>query len=130
MDLKILLPSRIFADIAQVAEIVVDTLAGSLGLLPLRLDCVAGLVPGILTYVAPGARPVYVAIDGGVLAKCGSAVWVSTRRAMSGTDLTVLHEAVRKDFESIDGREQEVRAAVAKMEAALLGRVMEIRHAR
>lgn len=130
VNLKILLPSRVFADISHVTSLVVETLAGSMGLLPHRLDCVAGLVPGILSYVLPDSGTTYVALDGGVLAKSGSEVLISTRRAMSGKDLAALHEAVKSDFETLDAREREVRAAVAKMEGALLGRLRELQHAR
>jgi F-type H+-transporting ATPase subunit epsilon len=130
MNLKILLPSCVFADIADVTDIVVDTLAGCVGILPQRLDCVAGLIPGILSHVSSGLGIVYVALDGGVLAKCGSAVLVSTRRAASGADLTALHETVRREFESVNDRERQVRAAVAKMEGAMLGRIRMIQHER
>ena len=50
MNLKILLPFQILADKAGVSRIVAETREGSFGLLPHRLDCVAALAPGILTY--------------------------------------------------------------------------------
>ncbi len=50
MDLKILLPFKIFADIKNVNSIVAETSEGFFGLLPQRLDCVAALVPGIFSY--------------------------------------------------------------------------------
>jgi F-type H+-transporting ATPase subunit epsilon len=50
MNLKILLPFEIFAEKADVLRIVAETLEGSFGILPHRLDCVAALAPGILTY--------------------------------------------------------------------------------
>jgi F-type H+-transporting ATPase subunit epsilon len=129
MRLKILLPARVFADIDPVTSIVIETLAGSLGLLPHRLDCVAALSPGLLTYAASDSGKVYVALDGGVLAKNGADVLVSTRRAVSDTDLAVLHATIKRDFESVNAQEQEARAAVAKMESALLGRLRTLQHA-
>lgn len=48
MKLKVLLPFRVFTEKANVTRIVADTSAGSIGLLPNRLDCVAALSPGIL----------------------------------------------------------------------------------
>ena len=48
MNLTILLPFRIFAKLDKVSCIIVETLEGSFGLLPHRLDCAAALVPGIL----------------------------------------------------------------------------------
>ena len=50
MTLKILLPFRIFAVQNAVTRIVAETREGAFGLLPQRLDCVAALEPGILTY--------------------------------------------------------------------------------
>ena len=50
MNLKVLLPFRVFTETTGVSRIVVETAAGSFGLLPHRLNCVAALVPGIRTY--------------------------------------------------------------------------------
>jgi hypothetical protein len=50
LDLKILLSFRIFEAKGGVSRIVAETREGSFGLLPHRLDCVAALTPGILTY--------------------------------------------------------------------------------
>jgi F-type H+-transporting ATPase subunit epsilon len=130
MNLKILLPYRIFAQKNDVSRIVAETGAGSLGLLPQRLDCVAGLVPGILTYTTPQGGTVYVAVDEGVLVKSGAEVLVSVRRAVGGTDLRELHDSIKREFLVIDAQAREVRAAVAKMEAAFVGRVATFQHGR
>ena len=50
MNLKVLLPFQVFAEKTGVSRIVAETREGSFGLLPHRLDCVAALAPGILTY--------------------------------------------------------------------------------
>jgi F-type H+-transporting ATPase subunit epsilon len=50
MNLKVLLPFQVFAEKADVSRIVASTSAGSFGILPHRLDCVAALTPGILVY--------------------------------------------------------------------------------
>ena len=131
MDLKILLPSRIYAQHAGVARIVAENDAGSFELLPRRLDCVAALRAGILSFTpAAATATVYVAIDQGVLVKCGADVLVSVRRAIGGTDLRSLQAAVRNEFLQFDAREQQVRAAVAKIEAGLIARLTEYEHAR
>jgi F-type H+-transporting ATPase subunit epsilon len=129
MHLKILLPSRVFADIKNVSRIILETRAGSFGLLPHRLDCVAALVPGILTY-ATGDGPVYLAVDEGVLVKSGAEVLVSIRHAIQGTRLSELHEAVRREFLTLDARTRDIRTAMAKMESGLLGRFREFERAR
>ena len=130
MNLRILLPYRIFAQKTDVSRIVAETGVGSVGLLPHRLDCVAALVPGILTYTTPSDGTVYVAVDEGVLVKSGADVLVSVRRAIGGTDLGELHESVKREFLMIDAQAREVRAAVARMEGAFVGRFAEFHHER
>jgi F-type H+-transporting ATPase subunit epsilon len=130
MNLRILLPYRIFAQKTDVSRIVAETSVGSVGLLPHRLDCVAALVPGILTYTTPADGTVYVAVDEGVLVKSGADVLVSVRRAIGGTDLGELHESVKREFLMIDAQAREVRAAIARMEGAFVGRFAEFQHER
>jgi F-type H+-transporting ATPase subunit epsilon len=123
MNLKILLPFEIFAEQAGVSRIVAETRAGSFGLLPQRLDCVAALTPGILTYEADGEGEVYVAVDEGVLVKTGPDVLVSVRRALGGTDLGRLRDAVEQEFLTLDAHEENVRSVLAKMESGLIRRM-------
>jgi len=130
MNLKILVPYRVFAHKTDVSRVVAETSEGSYGLLPNRLDCVAALVPGILIYSTQADGTVYVAVDEGVLVKSGVEVLVSVRRAVSGIDLGELHESVMREFKMVDAQEREVRAAVAKMEGAIIGRLAEFRHER
>jgi F-type H+-transporting ATPase subunit epsilon len=130
MNLRILLPFGIFAEKANVLRVVADTTDGSYGLLPNRLDCVAALVPGILTYEATNGGTIYVGIDQGVLVKAGAQVTVSVRRAIGGSDLGELKNAVERDFLKLDEQEREVRTAVAKMESGLMGRLAEFENDR
>lgn len=130
MNLKILLPFQIFAEKTGVSRIVAETREGSFGLLPHRLDCVAALAPGILTYESEADGTVYVAADEGVLVKAGMDVLVSVRRAIGGTDLSQLHEAVTSQFLALDDQERSMRAAIAKMEGGFMGRFREFHHAR
>jgi len=130
MNLRILLPFGIFAEKANVLRVVADTTDGSYGLLPNRLDCVAALVPGILTYEATNGGTIYVGIDQGVLVKAGAQVTVSVRRAIGGSDLGELKNAVERDFLRLDEQEREVRTAVAKMDSGLMGRLAEFENDR
>jgi F-type H+-transporting ATPase subunit epsilon len=123
MDLKILLPFQVFAEKTAVSRIVAETLDGSLGVLPHRLDCVAALTPGILTYETPTDGEVFVAVDEGIIVKTGSDVLVSVRRALAGADLSQLRSAVEREFSTLDAQEQSVRSAVAKMEGELIRRM-------
>jgi F-type H+-transporting ATPase subunit epsilon len=123
MNLKILLPFRIFAEKTGISRVVAETREGSFGLLPHRLDCVAALGPGILIYQTGADPEVFVAVDEGVLVKTGPDVLVSVRRATGGTDLRQLREAVKRDFLTLDANEKSVRAATAKLEAGFLHRI-------
>ncbi|MDF3809564.1 MULTISPECIES: F0F1 ATP synthase subunit epsilon [Rhodopseudomonas] len=123
MHLKILLPFRVFADKAEVLRIVAETRAGSFGLLPQRLDCVATLAPGILTYQTKADGEIFVAVDEGVLVKTGDQVLVSVRCAHGGADLDQLRAAVDREFLTMDGHERDVRAVLAKMEGDLVRRM-------
>jgi F-type H+-transporting ATPase subunit epsilon len=111
-----------------VQRIVAQTLQGSFGLLPHRLDCTAALAPGILTYETEADGEVYVAVDQGVLVKAGSDVLVSVRNAIGGTDLGKLHEAVKQEFLNLDEQEKNVRSVLAKMESGFIRRLMELQH--
>ena len=128
MNLKILLPFRVFAEKSGLTRIVAETAEGSFGLLPHRRDCVAALAPGILTYEADGGGPVYVAVDEGVLVKAGPDVLVSVRRAIAGEDLGQLHEAIKSEFMKVDDQERSMRSAISKMEGGFLRQIAEFQH--
>jgi F-type H+-transporting ATPase subunit epsilon len=128
MNLRILLPFGVFAEKADVLRVVADTSDGSYGLLPHRLDCVAALVPGILTYETKDSGTVYVGIDQGVLVKAGDQVTVSVRRAIGGSDLSQLKDTVKRDFLKLDAQERNLRTAVAKMESSLMVRLAEFEY--
>jgi F-type H+-transporting ATPase subunit epsilon len=128
MNIKILLPFQIFAEKSGVSRIVAETREGSFGLLPHRLDCVAALAPGILTYETAADGEVFVAVDEGVLIKTGSDVLVSVRRALGGTNLGQLRAGVEREFLTLDENEQNVRSVVAKMEAGFLLRFASLQH--
>ena len=122
MTLKVLLPFEIFADETGVSSIVVETPQGSYGLLPQRLDCVAALVPGILSFHAAGQGEVFLAMDEGVLVKTGPAVVVSVRRALRGNDLQCLREAVEQEFLTLDAQEEALRTAMTRLETGFMRR--------
>lgn len=128
MNLKILLPFKIFAEKAGVVRVVAETRAGSLGLLPHRLDCVAALAPGILVFETGAEGEVCVAVDEGVLVKTGADVLVSVRNAIGGTDLGKLRAAVEQEFLNLDEQEQSVRSVLAKLESGFIRRFAAFRH--
>jgi F-type H+-transporting ATPase subunit epsilon len=128
MNLKILLPFRIFTEKTGVLRLSAETREGSFGLLPHRLDCVAALVPGILSYATQADGEVFVAVDEGVLVKIGAEVLVSVRRAMAGNDLAQLRAAVEQEYLQLDDQEQNVRTVMAKLETGFLQRFASFRN--
>ena len=125
MNLRILLPFKVFAEKTGVARIVAGTREGSFGLLPHRLDCVAALAPGILVFETEAEGEVFVAVDEGLLVKTGADVLVSVRNAIGGMDLGKLREAVEREFLNLDEQEKSLRSVLAKLESGLIRRFAE-----
>jgi F-type H+-transporting ATPase subunit epsilon len=128
MNLKVLLPFQIFAEKTEVLRIVAETRQGSFGLLPRRLDCVAALSAGILSYETVADGEVYIATDEGILVKTGFDVLISVRRAIKGTDLTQLRDAVEQEFLILNDDEKSVRSVMTKLEAGFLRRFASFQH--
>lgn len=128
MNLRILLPFQIFAEKKGVSRIVAESHEGSFGLLPHRLDCVAAIEPGILIYETKEEGEVYVAVDEGVLIKTGQDVLISVHDAIFGTDLGKLHEAVKKEFLTLDETEQKIRSVMIKLETGFIRRLAEFQN--
>jgi F-type H+-transporting ATPase subunit epsilon len=128
MNLKILLPYKIYAEKTGVLRIIAESRAGSFGLLPHRLDCVAPLAPGILIFETEAEGEVYLAVDEGVLVKTGADVLVSVRNAIGGMDLGKLREAVEHEFLNLDEQEKSVRSVLAKLETGFIRRFAAFHH--
>ncbi|AWI74660.1 F0F1 ATP synthase subunit epsilon [Parazoarcus communis] len=128
MNLKILLPDRIFAEKSSVLRIVAESREGAFGLLPQRLDCVLALVPGILIFETAAEGEVCLAVDQGVLVKVGAEVRVSVRNAIGGTDLDALREAVVSEFQDLDEHERNVRDVLTKLEGGFIRRLVAFHH--
>jgi F-type H+-transporting ATPase subunit epsilon len=125
MKLKILLPFQVFAQVDDVTRIVVETKQGSYGLLPQRLDCVAALCAGILTYQSASQGEIYLAVDEGIMVKTGNEVRVSVRNAIGGMSLGQLRAAVAQQFVNLDEGEKQVRAVLTKLESGFVRRFAE-----
>lgn len=123
MHLKVLLPFQVFVEKSGVSRIVAESRKGAFGLLPQRLDCVAALAPGILLVESDTEGEVYLAVDEGILVKTGAEVLISVRRALGGTDLSLLRAAVEQEFLTLNEHEQRVRSVLAKMEGGLIRRM-------
>ncbi|MEO6410080.1 MAG: F0F1 ATP synthase subunit epsilon [Burkholderiaceae bacterium] len=129
MKLEILLPFRVFLEKDEVLRIVAETVQGSFGLLPHRLDCVAALIPGILTFETAVDGEIFVAVDEGVLVKTGAEVRVSVRRAILGTDLAGLRAAVEREFLAQDEQARGMREVLTKLESGFVARFARMQKA-
>ncbi len=128
MHLKILLPFRVFAEENEVSRIVIETSAGSYGILPQRLDFVAALVPGIFEYETAKHGVRYLAVDDGVMVKTGSEVSVSVRNAAGGADLGKLSEMVQKAFRQQEASRADARSVTLNLEGGFIYRFDKFRN--
>jgi F-type H+-transporting ATPase subunit epsilon len=123
--LKILLPTKILIN-EEVVKIIAEAENGSFCLLPRHIDFVAGLVPGILSFTSVDEEEKFLALDEGILVKRGPEVLVSTRNAALGPDLGKLRQMIRKQYQELDEHEKVVQAAMARLEADLVRRFIEL----
>jgi F-type H+-transporting ATPase subunit epsilon len=128
MNLKVLLPFKVFVEKTGVSRIVAESHGGAFGLLPHRLDCVAALAPGILVFETEADGEVCIAVDEGILVKTGADVLVSVRNAIGGMDLNKLHDAVKQEFLNLDEQEKSVRSVLAKLEGGFIRRFAAFQH--
>lgn len=125
MRLKLLTPTEVLVD-ETVAQITAEGPDGSFCLLPRHRDWVAALVPGIVGFTAPDGGDTFVAVDRGVLVKCGDEVLISVRRAVREGDLAQLREVVETRFRHYDDQEKAARGAIARLEAGVIRRFLEL----
>jgi F-type H+-transporting ATPase subunit epsilon len=125
MKLKVLLPTEVLIE-EDVTKVIAEAHNGFFCLLPRHVDFVAAIVPGILSFETMRGREEFLAVDEGILIKCGQEVFVSTRNAVQGPDLGQLKRTVIEKFETLDEREKTARSAMAKIEAGFVRRFLEI----
>lgn len=125
MTLTIRTPTEIFLR-EKVTKIKAEALNGWFGMLPKHVDFVTALVPGVLAFAPVGKPEQYLAMEQGLLVKCGSEVSVSTRAAVRGTDLEQLKRAVREQFKAEEDRQKESFAFEVKLEADLVRGLLEL----
>ena len=119
MKFTVWLPCDVFLD-EEAAEIRAEAEDGWFCLLPRHVDFVTSLVPGILSFDSPGKGTEYVAIDHGILVKCGPEVTLSTRSAVRSVNLAELKQTVEQQFRILDEKEQASHELEARLEADLV----------
>ena len=129
MRLTVLLPTHVLVD-EPVGKIVAEAENGSFALLPRHIDFVTHLVPGVLIYERPDGEEVFLGTDEGTLVKVAEQVMVSTPNAIPGTDLAALRDAVRTEFVHLGDRERGARSALARLEAGVVRRFLDLEEVR
>ncbi|MFW6114840.1 MAG: F0F1 ATP synthase subunit epsilon [Thermodesulfobacteriota bacterium] len=125
MNLKVLLPTEVLLD-EEVEKVTAEAQNGFFCLRPRHVDFAAALVPGLLSFENSEGRERFVAVDEGLLVKCGQSVTVSTRSAVKGGELGELERIVEEQFMVLDEKEKAARTAVAKIEAGFVKRFLEV----
>lgn len=125
MRLKLLTPTEVLVD-EPATKINAEGPDGSFCLLPRHRDWVAALVPGIVGFVSPDSGETFIAVDRGVLVKCGGEVLISVRRAVRDCDLACMREVVETRFRHCDDQEKAARGAIARLEAGVIRRFLEL----
>lgn len=126
MQLKVLLPTGVLID-EEALQITAEAENGSFSLLPRHIDFVAALAPGLLSYIAAGSEEEqFLAVNEGILIKCGQEVTVSTQNAARGPDLGQLQATIEEHFHALDERERTTRSALARLEADFTRRFLDL----
>ncbi len=125
MRLTVRLPAEILLR-EEVSRIKAEAENGWFGMLPRHIDFVTALVPSVLTFQPIGKPEEYLAIDQGILVKCGPDVSVSTRAAVRGTSLEQLERDVESQFLTQEEREKKNLAYETKLEADLVHGLLEL----
>ncbi len=124
MRLTVVVPEQAITD-EVTTKILAEGPHGHFCLLPRHVDWVTTLVPGILTYVIDHTTERYLAVDEGLLVKCGAHVHVAVRRAIAGQRLGTLRQLVTQELAVASDRERAARSATARLEAGLVRRFLE-----
>lgn len=117
MELVVILPTGVVLR-RRVSRVVAPGLHGRFGMLPLHLDAVAGLKPGILLYETDEGEG-YLAIDEGCLTKKERLITVVTLRAYQASSLEELASQVKALIHGQDEDERRTRSALAGMETRI-----------
>ena len=107
-------------------KIVAEGRDGWFGILPRHIDFVTALVPSVLVFVDRDGVERYLAVDEGILVKCAEEVQISVRNGVPGDDLHSLRDAVRAQFLELDERERAARTALARLEAGVVRRFIDL----
>ena len=118
LQLKVMEPEKILVK-SSVNKVIAEGLNGSFCIKPRHIDFVSALKPGILEYYTDESEQ-FIAVNEGILVKCGQDVLVSVLSGIPGTDLSKLEETVREQFQKSEAINKATGIALKGMEADLL----------
>lgn len=124
LQLKVMDPERILVK-TTVDKVIAEGLNGSFCIKPLHIDFVSSLKTGILLYQTDENEH-YIAVDEGILVKCGDMVMVSVLNGIEGSDLSKLEQAIRNQAHRTEAINKATGIAMKGMEAELLLHFMEM----
>ncbi|MDB9539611.1 F0F1 ATP synthase subunit epsilon [Anabaenopsis arnoldii] len=125
MKIKILLPTKILLE-EPATKINAEAENGAFGILPNHIDFVTALVPSILSFVTPQGQENFLAVDQGILVKCGNQVLISTRQAIRGNNLETLQQTVETEFKKLNEKQKMARSAAAKLEISFMRGLVKV----
>jgi F-type H+-transporting ATPase subunit epsilon len=125
MTLKVMLPTEVLIE-EPVIKVIAEAENGSFCLLPRHIDFTAALAPGILLFAGPDGVEQYAALDNGTLVKYGREVLISAYNGVRGENLAQLRELVTEHFITLDEQQRTARSALARLEAGVVRRFMEL----
>lgn len=127
MRLQVFLPTTTLVN-TEIRRLYAEGGEGCFCLLPRHIDYVSALVPGILSYVDPEGQEHFLAVDEGILVKCGPEVRISVRNAVEGGRPGELRAAIEKVMDEREEQEKVARSALARLEAGMVRRFLELEH--
>jgi len=125
LELKIVTPTGIVLA-EPVSKVVAEAPNGSFGILPRHIDFVSELVAGVLIFVTRAGVERFVGVNQGTLVKRGGDILVATHDAILGDDLATLERRVAETFLQIDEHERVARSALARLEAGIVRRFIDL----
>lgn len=129
MTLTVNIPDRVLFSGQGIVRLVAESVVGSFGILPHRLDVVSPIITSILVYEGQDGVERYFALDEGVLIKAGLDVSISVRSAIMGDDLSHLRDQIEHEIRSLSDSEQHVRAILSKIEDDFIRLYHEVQYA-
>ena len=125
MNLRVVTPREVVVD-ERVTKVAVRAEDGARTFLPRHIDFVTALAPSVVSYLRPGGEEHFVAVDEGVLTKAGDELLVSAAYAVVGDRLGELQGRAEEQFRERDERDRVAHTALARLEANIIRRFMEL----